>query len=397
MSSPVEKADEGTLAQEAIDAVAATEASEEARFFPPLWQQRRNLARSILDKEHATSIIDFGCGEAALTSFLISETDGDYPVTRLAGVDMDADSLAQASHQCQPQDYELGENVRVHNLEVELFKGSVAQADKRLLGFDALACMEVVEHLDPEVLDEFWGVVLGTLKPKLVIVSTPNAEFNIYFPQLNYGTENAILRNDDHRFEWTRQEFQTWCQEAADKYGYSVEFTGVGRLLNQDPLVGCCTQVGVLRDMNPSRAPRMTATEEVYTLFTKIVFPTYDKVHTDEDTVAYILERIARTRPLPPPSQEEQDKENAERAREGLDPWVWPAVELGRMPLEDLWLDKATRQRCKKLGNMVRILEKSPLVNVDVAQNLVTFDEENEFWAESDRQKRQCRRQLPRI
>jgi len=161
---------------------------------------------------------------------------------------------------------------------------------------------------------------------------------------------------------------------------------GVGRLLNQDLSVGFCTQVAVLRDLDPSRAPLMTAAEEVYSPITKIVFPTYDKIHTDDDTLEYLLERIVRTRPLPPPSQEEQDKENAERAREGLDPWKWFASDLGRLPLDDLWLDQPTRQRCKKLGNMVRILSKSPLVKVDVAQNLVTFDEENGFWAESDRQ-----------
>lgn len=144
--------------------------------------------------------------------------------------------------------------------------------------------------------------------------------------------------------------------------------------------------MAVLRDLNPSQAPLRTATEEVYSLIAKIVFPTYDKVHTDDDTLEYLLERIARTRPLPPPSQEEQDKENAERAREGLDPWTWSVTDMGRLPLDDLWLDKPTRQRCKTLGNMVRILTKSPLVKVDVAKNLVTFDEENEFWAESDRQ-----------
>jgi len=53
------------------------------------------------------------------------------------------DSLVQASDQCQPQDYELGDYVRVHSLHIEFFQGSVSQADKRLLGFDALACMEV--------------------------------------------------------------------------------------------------------------------------------------------------------------------------------------------------------------------------------------------------------------
>ncbi|KAG0302465.1 Small RNA 2'-O-methyltransferase, partial [Dissophora globulifera] len=105
---------------------------------------------------------------------------------------------------------------------------------------------DIIEHLDSDVLDKFWGVVLGALRPKVVIVSTPNAEFNIYFPQLKYGTAEAIFRNDDHRFEWTRQEFQDWCTPAAEQYGYSVTFTGVGRLPNSDPEVGHCTQFAIL-------------------------------------------------------------------------------------------------------------------------------------------------------
>ena len=67
-----------------------------------------------------------------------------------------------------------------------------------------------IEHVDPPVLNKFFDVVLGTYKPKVVIVTTPNVEFNIYFPQLKYGTPEATLRIEDHRFEWTRQEFQAW-------------------------------------------------------------------------------------------------------------------------------------------------------------------------------------------
>ncbi|KAI7817031.1 hypothetical protein BC939DRAFT_467189 [Gamsiella multidivaricata] len=186
------------------------ESAQEILFFPPLWQQRRNLARRIIDEHHATSVIDFGCGEAALMSFLIWESSGEHPITRLSGVDMDESRLTLATDACQPQDYELGSNLRVNKLAIEIYHGSVAQADSRMIGFDALACLEVVEHLDPDVLEQFWGVVLGKLRPKLVIVSTPNAEFNVYFPQLKYGTPEAVFRNDDHRFEWTRQEFEDW-------------------------------------------------------------------------------------------------------------------------------------------------------------------------------------------
>lgn len=67
-----------------------------------------------------------------------------------------------------------------------------------------------IEHLDPPVLEAFPVTTLGTYKPKVMVVSTPNADFNVNFPKLKYGTPESIMRNDDHRFEWTRNEFETW-------------------------------------------------------------------------------------------------------------------------------------------------------------------------------------------
>ncbi|KAG0315840.1 Small RNA 2'-O-methyltransferase, partial [Dissophora globulifera] len=119
------------------------EIGEEARFFPPLWQQRRRLAQSIIEDHHATSVIDFGCGEGALLSFLVWETLGEFPITRIAGVDMDASRLEIAAETSQPQHFELGPNLRVHELSIEIYHGSVADPDLRMVGFDALACLEV--------------------------------------------------------------------------------------------------------------------------------------------------------------------------------------------------------------------------------------------------------------
>jgi len=36
------------------------------------------------------------------------------------------------------------------------------------------------------------------------------------------------MRHHDHRFEWTRSEFRAWACDAAEQFGYKVEFTGVG-------------------------------------------------------------------------------------------------------------------------------------------------------------------------
>lgn len=88
-------------------------------------------------------MIDFGCGEAALISLLIWESTGDYPITRLAGVELREDRLQLAREACQPQDFELGSNLRVNELTIDLFQGSVDQPDQRLIGYDALVCLEV--------------------------------------------------------------------------------------------------------------------------------------------------------------------------------------------------------------------------------------------------------------
>jgi len=76
--------------------------------------------------------------------------------------------------------------------------------------------------------------------PKIVVVSTPNNEFNIVFEALNnhnvsYGhlsaNEKFKFRHDDHKFEWNRKEFQDWCVFLLDKYpDYEIiRLEGLGR------------------------------------------------------------------------------------------------------------------------------------------------------------------------
>lgn len=60
-----------------------------------------------------------------------------------------------------------------------------------------------IEHLDPEDLARFPKVVFGYFSPAMVVISTPNIEFNPLFP-------TVTLRDSDHKFEWSRMQFQTW-------------------------------------------------------------------------------------------------------------------------------------------------------------------------------------------
>ena len=98
--------------------------------------------------------------------------------------------------------------------------------------------IEVIEHLDPPRLAAFERVVFEHAQPRAIIVTTPNAEYNVMFPTLPAGR----LRHKDHRFEWTREEFATWANGVANRFGYSVRFISVGP---EDRSAGPPTQMGV--------------------------------------------------------------------------------------------------------------------------------------------------------
>ena len=61
-----------------------------------------------------------------------------------------------------------------------------------------------IEHLEPDILNAMPDVIFGQLSPKVVIMTTPNIEFNVLFPGLKG------FRHYDHKFEWTRAEFEEW-------------------------------------------------------------------------------------------------------------------------------------------------------------------------------------------
>src|SRR5207302_3588943 len=117
-------------------------------------------------------------------------------------------------------------------------QGCLIDRDQRLEGFDAAAVVEVIEHLDPPRLAAFERVLFECARPKSVVITTPNREYNVKWETLPAGK----FRHRDHRFEWTRAEFRDWAKEIAARFGYSVRFLGVGQ---EDEKVGVPTQMGV--------------------------------------------------------------------------------------------------------------------------------------------------------
>ncbi|KAG1048638.1 hypothetical protein G6F43_008987 [Rhizopus delemar] len=255
-------------------------------FCPPLWRQRRLFILDILRQFQVQSILDYGCGEASVLSFLIpsSESDG---IKKMAGIDICSQVLEEAIEACLPwpSDYK---QKRIHPLEIDIYKGSVGVPDDRLKAYEAIVCSEVIEHLYEEDLKPFFEVTLGFYRPRILIVTTPNCEYNVNFPDLQYGTEKAIFRHDDHKFEWTRQQFQNWCLEGATKYDYEMKLHGIGLLSNkQDNLEnGHCTQACIfIRRGNDSINTKSAG--ERHELLKHIEFPYYDEPPKSEGEILH--------------------------------------------------------------------------------------------------------------
>ncbi|KAI8646399.1 hypothetical protein BD408DRAFT_359697 [Parasitella parasitica] len=213
-------------------------------FSPPLWRQRRNFIQDVLNRFDIETVLDYGCGEASVLAFLISPTEN--KLTKIAGIDIDHEALKEAVDRCLPYKSDF-QHLRLRPLVIDIFQGSVGIADDRLKNYQAIVCSEVIEHVYPDVLDRFLELTLGVYHPEVLIVTTPNGEYNVNFPDLKYNTPESMFRHDDHKFEWTRKEFEAWCEEGVKKYNYKAEYHGIG-LLHQkcDNLEnGHCTQACV--------------------------------------------------------------------------------------------------------------------------------------------------------
>lgn len=208
----------------------AVEAEHETEEKPtPLAVQRRDAIIAALRSAGAARVLDLGCGQGQLVQALLK----DPRFTEIVGVDVSVRALTIASRRLKLD--RMGER---QASRVRLFQGSLAYTDKRLRGYDAAVLSEVVEHLDPPRLPALEYAVFGSARPRTVLVTTPNVEYNVRWESLPAGH----VRHGDHRFEWTRAEFRVWADAVAERHGYAVEFVPVGP---DDPEVGPPTQMAV--------------------------------------------------------------------------------------------------------------------------------------------------------
>lgn len=213
---------------EEIDNAVEAE-TEEVERPTPLAVQRREAILAALRDRGAARVLDLGCGQGELVRELLK----DVRFTEIVGLDVSVRALTIASRRLKLD--RMGER---QASRVKLVQGSLAYTDKRLSGFDAAVLSEVIEHLDLPRLPALEYAVFGHARPRTVLVTTPNVEYNVRWETLPAGH----ARHGDHRFEWTREEFRTWAARVAERHGYGVEFAPVGP---DDPEVGPPTQMAL--------------------------------------------------------------------------------------------------------------------------------------------------------
>ncbi|WVQ85706.1 hypothetical protein IAT38_007872 [Cryptococcus sp. DSM 104549] len=354
-------------------------------FTPELWMQRRHWALETLRKENVRSVLDIGCGPGALLETLVmapstvreppilpkptaASDDAQLPspvdsdavdgleqereifLSRLGGLDASPDVIVPALAVLSAPSAESSfppARPRWQPLTTELWLGGIEKYNAKLEGYEAIVALEVIEHLDPNVLSRFGVVTLGTYRPRLLLVSTPNFDFNSKFPRANTeegfakkgfvdptGRTDRVFRHSDHKCEMTSREFREWAEAAAADWGYNVEVSGVGASSHPsfypskdpsrppEPIFASQTAIFRIGTGLPLRSPRSVRTIQ-------LPFMPASKESSHPHKLA-----SRQVHPICAPGTGQKDSPDDVRARVRA---FWEGVSTEEITLDELW------------------------------------------------------------
>ncbi|KAF8627073.1 hypothetical protein AX17_006412 [Amanita inopinata Kibby_2008] len=292
---------------------AESEGELDVTFQPPLYLQRRLWILNILRAESVTKVLDVGCGEGQLLSVLCQPAPWLSPpppatilplrssspsssasqslqslsppeevtylhVSLIHGLDISLEDLKIAVHDTAPVTLSeasyaanfqsshsyTNESVRWEELQVKIWNGGFQTINEEFIGIECIVSTEVIEHLPPDIFPLFAPILMGIYHPHLFLVTTPSYTFNARFTSPTAplsarrgfrdptGRTERIFRHEDHKFEWTVEEFKSWCEQVASDWGYEVSVSSIGRAVEadvwgRDEELGGASQVVVFR------------------------------------------------------------------------------------------------------------------------------------------------------
>ena len=191
-----------------------------------LHEERLDIVASTLKRTGARTILDLGCGSGSLLYRLAALPEFEL----IVGLEQSGVSIRQARLTLEPWLSTSPDRIR-------LVRGSYTESNPALTGFDAAAMVETIEHVYPGELSKVEVAVYGEYRPGLLLMTTPNREYNPLF-----GLVAGEFREEDHKFEWDRTKFRHWARGVASRNGYRVEFGGIGE---HHPELGPPTQTAL--------------------------------------------------------------------------------------------------------------------------------------------------------
>jgi hypothetical protein len=229
----------------------------------------------------------------------------------------------------------------------------------------SLICASRVEHLPENTFEAFAPMLLGVYHPEYLLITTPSYTFNSRFTPPDAPSSartgyrdpthrtDRIFRHSDHKFEWTRKEFQAWCQEVAEEWGYEVNETTIGHALEADPwerddeLQGA-TQVAAFYRVH--RVSNQEREEKARRVLEKLG----NQGHDHECLAAYY-------HPANPAAMQPKPLEDiARKVKEKMEDY-----RLAFMRMEELWFEPDVGSMCGGwIEMLVRAIEESSDLNL---------------------------------
>ncbi|MEH7247533.1 3' terminal RNA ribose 2'-O-methyltransferase Hen1 [Neobacillus niacini] len=184
-----------------------------------------NVIRTLPQRE---TIVDLGAGEGRL-SVQLGFVEG---VKEILSIEPSSKARLKAIER-------FGQVINKEGyVEPQSLIGSLFYFDSRLQNKDIIILCEVIEHIDEERLPKIFNTIFNDYRPKTLIVTTPNQEYNVVYEM------DEAMRHNDHRYEWTRAEFAQHVELWSQNYPYQISIQGIGE---EHPTYGQPTQMAILR------------------------------------------------------------------------------------------------------------------------------------------------------